>query len=79
MAGKTFSMVPRKVPKVRTKYRRIVTAIPVPQSLPILKLLREYQPISMTGQPLVVWDRAEGCQVHDNGATRGSTGVAACS
>ena len=65
MAGKTFSMLPRKVPKVRTKYRRIVTAIPVPQSLPILKQLRKYEPLSMTGQPLVVWDRAEGCQVHD--------------
>jgi len=65
VAGKTFSMRPRKVPKVKTKYRRIVTSIPVPESLPILKALRKSEPVSMTGQPLVVWDRAEGCQVYD--------------
>ena len=65
MAGKTYSLKPKKVPIVRKKYRRIVTNIPVPESIPILKALRKYEPISMTGQPLVVWDRAVGCQVHD--------------
>lgn len=65
MAGKSFSMSPRKVPQVRTKYRRIVTAIPAPESVSILKDLRKYEPMSMTGQPPVVWDRAEGCQVFD--------------
>ena len=65
MAGKTYSMRPRKVPPVRTKYRRIVTKIPVPESIPILKALRKYEPASMTGQPLVVWDKAIGCQVYD--------------
>jgi len=65
MAGKQFELVPKKVPQVKTRYRRICTPIPVPQSLPILKQLRKYEPISMTGQPLVVWDRAKGCQVYD--------------
>ena len=65
MAGKTYNMRPRKVPRVKTNYRRIVTRIPVPESLPILRALRRYEPLSMTGQPLVVWDRAEGCQVYD--------------
>jgi len=41
VAGKTYSMKPRKVPTVRTKYRRIVTEIPVPESIPILKRLRD--------------------------------------
>jgi 4-aminobutyrate aminotransferase/diaminobutyrate-pyruvate transaminase/4-aminobutyrate aminotransferase/(S)-3-amino-2-methylpropionate transaminase len=58
-------MTPVAVPKVRTKYRRIVTKLPVPQSLPILRKLMRYEPISMQGQPPVLWDRAEGCQVHD--------------
>ena len=65
MAGKTYSMQPRQVPKVNTKFRKIVTKLPVPASLSILKDLRKYEPLSMTGQPLVVWDRAEGCQVYD--------------
>jgi len=65
MAGQQYSMTPREVPAVKTKYRRIVTRIPVPESLPILKDLRTYEPVSMTGQPLVVWDRAEGFQVYD--------------
>ena len=65
MAGKTFALKPRTVPTVRTKHRRITTKIPVPESLPILKDLRRYEPASMTGQPLVVWDKAEGCNVMD--------------
>jgi len=58
-------LVPRKVPRVVTKYRRIVTDIPVPESIPILEKLRQYEPRSMGGQPPVVWDRAEGFQVYD--------------
>ena len=58
-------LTPRKVPPVETKYRRITTEIPVPQSLPILERLRQHEPRSMGGQPPVVWDRAEGVQVYD--------------
>jgi len=65
MAGRQYSMTPKEVPAVETKYRRIVTKIPVPESLPVLEDLRTYEPVSMTGQPLVVWDRAEGFQVYD--------------
>ena len=60
-----YQLEPCEVAKVDTKHRRIVTAIPVPESIPILERLRQYEPISMTGQPPVVWDRAEGCQVYD--------------
>src|SRR5438876_963469 len=65
MAGRSYPLIPRTVPRVKTRYRRIVTKIPVPQSIPILKTLRQYEPLSMTGQPLVLWDRAQGVQVHD--------------
>ena len=63
--GKEFSIVPREVPKVETKYRRIVTSIPAPESIQTLEALRTYEPISMSGQPPVVWDRAEDVQVYD--------------
>lgn len=52
-------------PRIETPYRRIVTAIPVPESLPILDRLQKYEPHAMSGQPPVVWDRAEGFQVYD--------------
>ena len=55
----------RKVPLVSTKYRRIVTEIPVPESIPVLKKLQQHEPRSMGGQPPVIWDRAEGIQVYD--------------
>jgi 4-aminobutyrate aminotransferase / (S)-3-amino-2-methylpropionate transaminase / 5-aminovalerate transaminase len=56
---------PKKVPAVATKYRRIVTEIPVPESIPVLERLRRHEPRSMGGQPPVIWDRAEGVQVFD--------------
>lgn len=65
MAGKSYSLTPKEVPAVNTKFRKIQTKIPVPESIPILQELRNYEPRSMSGQPLVVWDRAEGCQVYD--------------
>ncbi|NQU11746.1 aspartate aminotransferase family protein [bacterium] len=65
MAARSYELAPRKVAPVQTKYRRIATPIPVPDSIPVLEELRQYEPISMSGQPLVVWDHAEGFQVHD--------------
>jgi 4-aminobutyrate aminotransferase-like enzyme len=59
------NLTPRKVPPVNTKYRRIATEIPVPESIPILQRLRRYEPLSMSGQPPVLWDRADGIQVFD--------------
>ena len=58
-------LTPRHVARVETKYRRIVTDIPVSESVPVLEKLRRFEPRSMSGQPLVVWDHAEGFQVYD--------------
>lgn len=58
-------LCPREVPRVGTRYRRIQTPIPVPDSIPTLQRLRRFEPRSMSGQPPVVWDRAEGIQVFD--------------
>ena len=63
-------LVPRKVPLVETRYRRIGTEIPVPESVAILEELRRYEPVSMSGQPPILWDRAEGICVYDRWGNR---------
>ncbi|HUW81709.1 MAG TPA: aspartate aminotransferase family protein [Phycisphaerae bacterium] len=64
MAG-AYDLTPRDVPEVNTKFRRIRTKFPVPESVSMLQELRRYEPHSMEGQAPVVWDRAEGFQVYD--------------
>ena len=63
--SKEYSLIPRPVTRVKTKYRQIVTDFPVPESLPVLRTLHEIEPVAMRGQPPVVWDHAEGFQVYD--------------
>jgi len=60
-----YSLEPVAVPVVNTKYRTIKTKLPVPESLSIFQTLSESEPVSMMGQPPIVWDRAEGFQVYD--------------
>lgn len=60
-----YDLTPVVVPTVETKYRTIRTALPVPESLPILEQLRASEPRSMQGQPPVVWHKAEGSIVSD--------------
>src|SRR6476660_2590504 len=68
--GKEFSITPREVPRVETKYRRIVTPLPHPDSLATLETLRQFEPQSMRGQPPIVWDRAEDIFVYDKYGNR---------
>ena len=63
--ARQFSLIPRKTARVRTKFRRIITDIPPPKSIPILNKLRKIEPLSMSGQPPVIWDHARGFQVFD--------------
>ena len=63
--GKAFGLEPKKVRPVDTKFRKITTKIPAPESLGVLQTLQRFEPVSMTGQPPIVWDRAEGVQVYD--------------
>lgn len=60
-----YHLVPKRVSRIETPFRRIVTEFPVPQSIPILQKLHAYEPVAMRGQPPVVWDHAEGFQVYD--------------
>jgi 4-aminobutyrate aminotransferase-like enzyme len=68
--GQEFDITPRKVKHVETKYRRIVTPLPHPDSVPVLETLRRCEPISMRGQPPLVWDRAEDIFVYDKYGNR---------
>lgn len=60
-----YNLTPVEVPHVETKYRRIVTKLPVPESIPILKKLERHEPRSMQGQPPLLIDRSEGFFVYD--------------
>jgi 4-aminobutyrate aminotransferase-like enzyme len=68
--GKEFSIIPRAVPRVETKYRRILTPLPHPDSVPTLERLHRFEPQSMRGQPPLVWDRAEDIFVYDKYGNR---------
>ena len=50
---------------IETKYRRIISAIPHPDSVALIEELAALEPRSMAGFSSVVWDRAEGFQVWD--------------
>ena len=66
MASKEFPIVPVPVEPVSTPHRKIVSsALPVSESVPALTMLRDNEPLSMRGQPPILWDRGEGIHVFD--------------
>ncbi|HZR15682.1 MAG TPA: aspartate aminotransferase family protein [Verrucomicrobiae bacterium] len=67
---KEFTIKPCPVPRVETKFRRIVSPIPHPDSIPTLERLMEFEPQSMRGQPPVVWERADDIFVYDKYGNR---------
>jgi len=46
--------------QVQSRWRRIVTDIPAPESLGDIESLRAVEPISMQGMPPILWKEAEG-------------------
>ncbi len=58
-------MVPHTGPIVDTPWRKVQTALPVPESLALLSRIDAVTPAVNCYQPPVIWDRAEGFQVHD--------------
>jgi len=68
--GKEFGITSVAVPRVETKYRRIVTPLPHPDSVATLERLRQFEPVSMRGQPPLVWERAEDIFVYDKYGNR---------
>jgi len=51
---------------IETEYRRIVSAIPHPDSVSLIEQLKQIEPRSMSDFSPIVWDRAEGFQVWDS-------------
>ncbi len=66
MAGGQFSHKPVNVELVKTKYRKITTQIPVPESIPLLEKMYSLESHSMHGQMPIIWDRADDFQVFDS-------------
>lgn len=65
MAGTIFSHDPVVVPRVETKFRKIITPIPVPESIAVLQRMYAHEARAMHGQLPILWDRAEDFQVYD--------------
>jgi len=65
-----YNLTPVEVPEVETKYRRIKTKLPVPESIDIFNNLSKSEPRSMMGQPPIIWDKAEGFIVEDKWGNR---------
>lgn len=60
-----FNRVPKEVPHVETKNRKICTKLPVPESLEIIERSMKYEPWSMNHQLYAVWDKAVDYQIFD--------------
>jgi 4-aminobutyrate aminotransferase/(S)-3-amino-2-methylpropionate transaminase len=63
--GKPFSLEPRDVPLLETRFRRIVSPLPHPDSVPVLKKIHSLEPRASECQPPLLWDCAEDVNVFD--------------
>jgi 4-aminobutyrate aminotransferase-like enzyme len=60
-----FNLTPQKVPYVKTKFRRIKTAIPSEESLSILKTISNFESSNVKNQPPIVWESSKDFQIWD--------------
>ncbi len=65
MALGVTKLEPIPTTPVTSRWRRIVTPIPAPESIPVIERLRAAEPQSMAGLPPILWDQAEGFLVRD--------------
>jgi len=65
MALHITHLTPVPAQPVHTRYRRIVTPLPAPQSIAEIERLRRFEPQSMAGMPPILWDGAENFLVRD--------------
>ncbi len=61
-----FEIEPEECPRVETPHRRIVTKLPVPESLERMKAAARFFPCVNCYQAPVMWDHADGFQVYDS-------------
>lgn len=60
-----FNLIPKDVPKIKTKFRNIQTKLPVPESLDIINKSLKYEPASMNHQVPCVWEKAIDYKIYD--------------
>ncbi len=65
MPIRVSSLTPVPTEPVETRYRRIRTPIPVPESIELIERLRKVEARSIHGMPPVVWHQAEGFLIRD--------------
>ena len=65
MALEIKELQPQPTSTVHSRWRRIVTSIPVPASVPLIERLRAAEPVSTSGMPPILWHEAEGFLVRD--------------
>ena len=65
MAMNVTDLTPVATRPVETRFRRIGTPIPVPESMALIRRLREVEPQSMAGMVPIVWHQAQGFLVRD--------------
>ena len=65
MTMNVSDLTPQATPAVETRYRRICTPIPVPESIERIQRLRAVEPRSMAGMPPIIWHQAEGFLIRD--------------
>jgi len=63
--AREFPLTPEIVETVSTHYRKLSGEIPTSEAVESILRMRAAEPQSMRGQPPIVWDRAEGCNVFD--------------
>lgn len=63
--AKEFPLVPAEAEPVSTKFRKLSGTIPNEETIEHIEKLRTAEPVSMRGQPPVIWDKAEGFNVYD--------------
>lgn len=65
-----ISLIPKKVPYIKTRYRTIRTKIPTPRFQELYRELEKYEAFLIHDQLPVVWDRAKDFQIFDNDGNR---------
>jgi 4-aminobutyrate aminotransferase/(S)-3-amino-2-methylpropionate transaminase len=61
----SFRIEPEATPQIETRFRRIHTKLPVPESLETLRRATTVFPEVNCYQPPIIWDRAEGASITD--------------
>jgi 4-aminobutyrate aminotransferase-like enzyme len=65
-----FASTPIDVPKINTEHRKIVTKLPVPESLPILEAISKYESSNVKDFPPIIWSRAKDFSIEDDWGNR---------